>query len=194
MQKSSVGFAYQINDLILVILRSSQTSDFFIIRKKRTVGGNRKGWRRVSVNSIHPLLPFPKKRKHSNEKILFKRAFPDRLALNQSLPKSKKKVKQKNPSPEQWSLNLGTSAMNVVGLGSSACFFRNYSSKERKNFKKLWKFCFFVLQLHSGEQFKQKITIKFTRSRDYRGAFCTNVFVVYTIMISPSTMVAPVYV
>ena len=35
MQKSSVGFAYQINDLILVILRRSQTSDFFIIRKKK---------------------------------------------------------------------------------------------------------------------------------------------------------------
>ena len=35
MQKSSVGFVYQINDLILVILRSSQTSYFFIIRKKK---------------------------------------------------------------------------------------------------------------------------------------------------------------
>ena len=65
------------------------------LEKKELYGGNRKGWRRVSVNSIHPLLPFPKKRKHSNEKILFKRAFPDRLALNQSLPKSKKKSKTK---------------------------------------------------------------------------------------------------
>ena len=39
-------------------------------------------------------LPFPKKRKDSNEKILFKRAFPKRLVLNQSFPKSKKKKKQ----------------------------------------------------------------------------------------------------
>ena len=41
-------------------------------------------------------LPFPKKRKDSNEKILFKRAFPKRLVLNQSFPKSKKKKKKQN--------------------------------------------------------------------------------------------------
>ena len=134
MQKSSVGFVYQINDLILVILRSSQTSYFFIIRKKKLYGGNRKGWRRVSENSIHPLLPFPKKRKHWNEKILFKRVFPERLALNQSFPKSEKKKKSKTKkiphlNNEVWR----KSAKNVVGLGSSACFSVTIHWKSLKN-------------------------------------------------------------
>ena len=141
MQKSSVGFVYQINDLILVILRSSQ-----------------------------------------------KRAFPERLALNQSLPKSEKKAKQKKS--HTWT----TKFEECCWIRLFSMLFSNYSSKELKKFKKLWKFCFFVLQLHSGEQFKQKIAIRFTRSRDYRGAFYTSVFVVCTIMISPSTMVALVYV
>ena len=37
----------------------------------------------------------PKRENIQMKKILFKRAFPDRLALNQSLPKSKKKSKTK---------------------------------------------------------------------------------------------------
>ena len=95
MQKSSVGFAYQINDLISVILRRSQTSDFFIIRKKKNCMVEIEKDEEECKRIAYTLLPFPKKRKHSNEKILFKRAFPDRLALNQSLPKSKKKSKTK---------------------------------------------------------------------------------------------------
>ena len=118
--------------------------------------------------------------------------FQSRKKKKKQKKKKKKKQNKKNPTPEQRSLKEKREECCWIRLFSM--LFRYYSLKELKKFKKLWKFCFFVLQLHSVEQFKQKITIKFTRSRDYRGAFCTSVFVVYTIMISPSTMVALVYV
>ena len=134
MHKSSVGFAYQINDLILAILRRSQTSDFFIIRKKKNcmveIEKDEEECKRIAY-TLSSLSP--KRENIQMKKSFLKEPFRTDLHWISHCQSRKKKVKQKNPSPEQWSLNLGTSAMNVVGLGSSACFFRNYSPKELKN-------------------------------------------------------------
>ena len=193
MQKSSVGFVYQINDLILVILRSSQTSYFFIIRKKNCMVEIEKDEEECQRIAYTLSSLSPKRENIKMKKSFLKESFRNDLHwISHFQSRKKKKQNKKNPTPEQRSLKEKREECCWIRLFSM--LFRYYSSKELKKFKKLWKFCFFVLQLHSVEQFKQKITIKFTRSRDYRGAFCTSVFVVYTIMISPSTMVALVYV
>ena len=193
MQNSSVGFVYQINDLILVILWSSQTSYFFIIRKKNNcmveIEKDEEECQRIAY-TLSSLSP--KRENIKMKKSFLKEPFRNDLHWISHCQSRKKKQNKKNPTPEQRSLREKCEECCRIRLFSM--LFSNYSSKELKKFKKLWKFCFFVLQLHSGEQFKQQIAIRFTRSRDYRGAFYTSVFVVCTIMISPSTMVALVYV
>ena len=57
------------------------------------------------------------------------------------------------------------------------------------NFGKL-RFPVLPLVTFEGEGIKQVIAITLTRSRDCGGAFYTGVFVVSTIMISPSIMIA----
>ena len=146
MQKSSVGFVYQINDLILVILRSSQTSYFFIIRKKKLYGGNRKGWRRVSENSIHPLLPSPKKRKDSNEKSFLKEPFRNDLYWISHFQSRKKKKKKKSKTKQSLSWHTSTIKFKFRENGEECCWvrlfsmlFRNYSSKKLKKIQETLK-------------------------------------------------------
>ena len=97
----------------------------------------------------------PKRENIKMKKSLLKESFRKDLHWVSHFQSRKKKKKQnkKNPTSEQRRLKEKREECCWIRLFSM--LFRNHSSKELKKFKKLWKFCFFVLQLHSGEQFKQ---------------------------------------
>ena len=131
MQKSSVGFVYQINDLILVILRSSQTSYFFIIRKKKCMVEIEKDeeecqWIAYTLSSLSP-----KRENIKMKKSFLKEPFRNDLHWISHCQSRKKKQTKKIPhlNNEVW----GKSAKNVVGLGSSACFSVTIHRKSWKN-------------------------------------------------------------
>ena len=143
----------------------------------------------------------PKREKIQMKKSFLKEPFRNDLYWISHFQSRKKNKPKKSKTKQSLSWHTSTIKFKFREKCEECCrvrlfsmLFRNYSSKELKKFKKLWKLSFFVLQWHAGEQFKPQITKKFTRSRDYRGALYVGVFVVYTIMISPSTMVALVYV
>ena len=139
MQKSSVGFVYQINDLILVILRSSQTSYFFIIRKKKCMVEIEKDeeecqWIAYTLSSLSP-----KRENIKMKKSFLKESFRKDLHWVSHFQSRKKKKKSKTKKIPHLNNDVWRkSAKNVVGLGSSACFsvtIRRKSLKNSRNFE-----------------------------------------------------------
>ena len=115
----------------------------------------------MSENSIHPLLPFPKKKKTLKWKNPFSKSLSGTTCIESVISKvGKKKQNKKNLTPEQRSLKEKREERCWIRLFSM--LFRNYSSKELKKFKKLWKFCvtigFLVIEfLHAYAQKKYNI-------------------------------------
>lgn len=160
MQKSSVGFVYQINDLIFVILRSSQTSYFFIIRKKKCMVEIEKDeeecqWIAYTLSSLSP-----KRENIKMKKSFLKESFRKDLHWVSHFQSRKKKKSKTKKIPHLNNDVWRKSAKNVVGLGSSACFsvtIRRKSLKNSRNFENSVSLSFSYIRVSDSNRKLNKI-------------------------------------